>query len=98
MKVNKHFAKRNEEVNQLKIAFLIMAHNNVELLNDFIQQILRYDKADIFVHVDKKAENMIPQIKKAGRIHIVYDLSNCPIPDYPNCLETAQSCVHNSSF
>ena len=51
MKVNKHFAKRNEEVNQLKIAFLIMAHNNVELLNDFIQQILRYDKADIFVHV-----------------------------------------------
>lgn len=28
----------------------------------------------------------------------VYDLSNCPIPDYPNCLETAQSCVHNSSF
>ena len=30
--------------------------------------------------------------------HIVYDLSNCPIPDYPNCLETAQSCVHNSSF
>ena len=29
---------------------------------------------------------------------IVYDLSNCPIPDYPNCLETAQSCVHNSSF
>ena len=49
MKVNKHFAKRNEEVNQLKIAFLIMAHNNVELLNDFIQQILKYDKADIFV-------------------------------------------------
>lgn len=48
-----------------------MAHNNVELLNDFIQQILRYDKADIFVHVDKKAENMIPQIKKAGRIHIL---------------------------
>ena len=30
--------------------------------------------------------------------NIVYDLSNCPIPDYPNCLETAQSCVHNSSF
>lgn len=29
---------------------------------------------------------------------VVYDLSNCPIPDYPNCLETAQSCVHNSSF
>ena len=28
----------------------------------------------------------------------VYDLSNCPIPDYTNCLETAQSCVHNSSF
>lgn len=31
-------------------------------------------------------------------ITVVYDLSNCPIPDYPNCLETAQSCVHNSSF
>ena len=31
-------------------------------------------------------------------VRCVYDLSNCPIPDYPNCLETAQSCVHNSSF
>lgn len=82
MKVNKHFAKRNEEVNQLKIAFLIMAHNNVELLNDFIQQILRYDKADIFVHVDKKAENMIPQIKKAGRIHILKQHIDAAWGDY----------------
>ena len=28
----------------------------------------------------------------------VYDLLNCPIPDYSDCPETAQSCVHNSSF
>jgi hypothetical protein len=82
MKVNKYFAKRNTEVTQLKIAFLIMAHNNVELLNDFIQQILRYDKSDIFVHVDKKAENMIPQIKKAGRIHILKQHIDAAWGDY----------------
>lgn len=38
------------------------------------------------------------QIRILSKISGVYDLSNCPIPDYPNCLETAQSCVHNSSF
>lgn len=37
------------------------------------------------------------QVKRLYKV-TVYDLSNCPIPDYPNCLETAQSCVHNSSF
>lgn len=26
----------------------------------------------------------------------VYDLLNCPIPDYPNCPEIAQSCVRNN--
>lgn len=66
----------------MKIAFLIMAHNNVELLNDFIQQILRYDKANIFVHVDKKAENMIPQIKKADRIHILEQHIDAAWGDY----------------
>lgn len=66
----------------MKIAFLIMAHNNVELLNDFIQQILRYDKADIFVHVDKKAENMITQIKKADRIHILEQHIDAAWGDY----------------
>lgn len=39
---------------------------------------------------------MIHELEQKG--YDVYDLSNCPIPDYPNCLETAQSCVHNSSF
>ena len=44
-----------------------------------------YDKLKLIQKMKCKTQN-------------VYDLSNCPIPDYPNCLETAQSCVHNSSF
>lgn len=45
-------------------------------------------------HAVAEKETDIPKLTDL----FVYDLSNCPIPDYPNCLETAQSCVHNSSF
>lgn len=55
----------------MKIAFLIMVHNAPDLLNNFINQILVYKDADIFIHVDEKGKEMIPQIKKHDRIHVL---------------------------
>lgn len=56
---------------QIKIAFLIMAHNNVNQLNCFLTQILKYEYADVFIHVDERGKNMIPYIVKNARIHIL---------------------------
>lgn len=66
----------------MKIAFLIMVHNAPDLLNNFINQILMYKEADIFIHVDEKGKDMIPQIKKDDRIHVLPEHINVMWGDY----------------
>lgn len=56
-----------------RIAFLIMAHNNVAQLNLFLKQILEYEYADVFIHVDAKGISIVPHILKSPRIHILKD-------------------------
>lgn len=40
---------------KIKIAFLIMAHNNPNLLNTFVKQLLSYEESYVFIHVDKSS-------------------------------------------
>ena len=56
---------------QTKIAFLIMAHNNPQLLNLFLKQILQYADAEVFLHIDKKGVAIIPDILTHDRVHIL---------------------------
>ena len=46
----------------MKLAYLLVVHNNPEQLNNFIQQLVFNGDCDIYIHVDKKSENLIPQI------------------------------------
>lgn len=67
---------------QTKIAFLIMAHNNVTQLNLFLNQILEYEYAEVFIHVDAKGTSIIPHILKNSRIHILTEHINGSWGDY----------------
>lgn len=53
------------------MAYLILVHKNPEQVNMFIEQLLNYGDCDIYIHVDKKAENIIPDIRKDNRIYVV---------------------------
>lgn len=58
-------------MNNIKIAYLLLAHKSPEQINVFIRQLLDYGDCDIYIHVDKKAESIIPQIISDGRVTIV---------------------------
>lgn len=55
----------------MKIAFLLVVHKNVDQVNMFIEQLLKFDGSYIFIHIDKKAINeMNGIIKKNNRVTI----------------------------
>lgn len=58
-------------MNNIKIAYLLLAHKSPEQINVFIRQLLDYGDCDIYIHVDKKAESIIPQIISDERVTIV---------------------------
>ena len=58
-------------MDKIKMAYLILVHKNPEQVNMFIEQLLNYGDCDIYIHVDKKAENIIPDIRKDNRIYVV---------------------------
>ena len=58
--------------NNIKIAFLIMAYNNIELLNIFIKQLLQYEESYVFIHIDKKSTIENSMIYSNKRI-IIFD-------------------------
>lgn len=55
----------------MKIAFLIMAHSNIQQLNCFIRQLLAYPESYIYIHLDSKAGNVVDFILKNERIFIL---------------------------
>lgn len=54
----------------MKKAFIILAHQLPEQLNIFTEQILSDPESEVFIHINKLCENIIPQIKVDDRIHI----------------------------
>ncbi len=47
---------------KIKIAYLLLAHKEVEQINLLVNQLNSYGDCDIFIHVDKKSEKMIDKI------------------------------------
>ena len=66
----------------MKIAFLIMVHNNPTMLNCFIKQLLQYQGSVVFIHVDEKGLNIIPDIIEDPRVIIIPEHYNGSWGDY----------------
>lgn len=62
---------KNDDNNNVKIAYLLLVHNNPTQVNMFINQILNYGKADIYIHVDKKNKMMAGKLIKDDRVLII---------------------------
>lgn len=54
----------------MKKAFIILAHQLPEQLNVFTEQILSDPESEVFIHVNKLCESIIPKINLNERIHI----------------------------
>ena len=54
----------------MKIAFMIQAHTEPELLNVFLDQLLDYDGSYVFVHIDSKSISMRDKILRHERVII----------------------------
>lgn len=48
-----------------------MVHNNPTMLNCFIKQLLQYQGSVVFIHVDEKGLNIIPDIIEDPRVIII---------------------------
>lgn len=48
-----------------------MVHNNPTMLNFFIKQLLQYQGSVVFIHVDEKGLNIIPDIIEDPRVIII---------------------------
>ena len=62
---------KNDDDNNVKMAYLLLVHNNPTQVNMFINQILNYGKADIYIHVDKKNKMMARELIKDDRVLII---------------------------
>lgn len=60
---------------EIRIAYLLLAHKCPEQINMFIKQLLNYGDCDIYLHIDKKAKNIIPEIEKSENIFIISEYS-----------------------
>lgn len=61
----------------MNIAFLLVVHKNASQINMFIEQLLKYEKSYVFIHIDKKWDNGKEEIKKNSRVFIIekqYDI------------------------
>lgn len=59
-----------------------MVHNNPEQINCFIKQILQYEGSYVYIHVDEKGVDIIPQILKHERVFILSKHINGKWGDY----------------
>lgn len=67
---------------KLKIAFLLMIHDNPKQTNCFIAQLLTYQHNEIFIHVDSKSRDIISKLHKGERIHFLKEHIDCQWGDY----------------
>lgn len=55
-------------MNNIKIAYLLVAHKSPEQVNLFINQLLDYGDCDVYVHVDKKNPELYEKIIDSPRV------------------------------
>lgn len=60
----------------VKIAYLLVAHKCPEQINFFIEQLLGYGDCDIYIHIDRKNKNIEKKIEKSSRVFTcsIYDV------------------------
>ncbi len=61
---------------KIKIAYLLVVHNDPEQVNILVKQLLNYGDCDVYIHVDKKKDIIIDKIMHNQRISIcsIYDV------------------------
>ena len=59
-----------------KTAFILQIHKNPNQVNQFIQQLIQNDLADVYIHIDKKS-NIKDEIIKDSHVHILEEQLNC---------------------
>ncbi|MCI9533521.1 MAG: hypothetical protein HFG53_01755 [Lachnospiraceae bacterium] len=57
-------------INQIKVAYLLLVHNNPKQLNIFINQLLNNGDCDIYIHIDRKNREIEKEIVQNSHIHI----------------------------
>ena len=57
----------------IKIAIMLALHNNPKQANIFINQCLKYEGAEVFIHIDKKGIAITDNLIKNDRVHILED-------------------------
>ena len=58
------------ENNEIKIAYLLLAHKNPEQVNLFVNQLLEYGDCDVYIHIDKKNQSMCDAIIKNEHVFV----------------------------
>lgn len=79
----------------MKIAFLMMVHNNPEQINYFINQVLQYPESYVYIHVDKKGIQIIPKIFKHCRVKILEEHVDGKWGDYTQ-IQMVNSLMRNA--
>ena len=69
-----------------KHAYLIMAHNQAELLKKLVQ-CLDHERTDIFIHIDKKAKIDVEEIRNISKKS---QLSFPPLTPFPFVVRQAK--------
>ncbi|PID31637.1 hypothetical protein CR983_00055 [Candidatus Saccharibacteria bacterium] len=54
-----------------RIAFLVLAHEQFELLNMFVDQLLTYEQAHVFIHINSNSQESLEHIRNHPRVHIM---------------------------
>lgn len=75
-----NLAEKNAE--NIKIAFLLAVYNNPEQVNLFIRQLLEYQGSYVYIHVDSKSLELIPQLITHERVSVMPDHYNVQWGDY----------------
>lgn len=62
------------QTSDISIAYMLLVHKNPDQVNKFIEQIIKHEHSDVYVHIDKKSVHfMIDKIMKHPRVYILQD-------------------------
>lgn len=89
--------KNNMNKEEVKVAYLLLAHNKPEQLNLFIRQLKAYGDCDIYIHVDKKNQSMIDSIEKDTGVYLIskYEVSWASFSMIEATIELMQAVVNS---
>ncbi len=54
----------------IRIAYLLLAHTCQAQINSFVHQLLDYGECDVYIHVDKKHSDILPEIQQNEHVFV----------------------------